>query len=585
MWANRDLFRNQPILTDEQLQLAPQYRYRDTTPQVYRALAEGMRQMGLPQPVREHWGSPSMQEFAVRGLGGTAAAAFAGSTDLVFNALQHWGLLEPTAFKPQTLADLELPPDASPALVDRLMNSLAREDLRPWYTRIPRLMTTAGGAQTLRTKAEQTSSPETRRALQETQAFWKEWGDIQQDFRRQEADLLQHSGEWTHEQLAEQRSKLAFAKQARFRDLQTREYPHAVVTPKERDALAATMPGIPMDGWYATLAPLPPGVTPAQVAERYRSAAPETATPYQAWQLRQQALRQMGNEYDLPVRVLRDYIGGHALGTEVPLVGVPALFIETAMDRYLHPPGTSATTPPRALGDARRAELTKMATEWGIPEADLAQRIQVRMTPIDTTDPVARSQERARRLAHDTFDPVAFPGYVDPRGAALGAPTEWAAWDAARAQWGRVPAARRPAAIRDLEAAHDRAEVLRLQARLQDPDYAHYERWFGLGRDMTVDQWERYQSGATPRYRQGTLAEWGQWDAARALYRAMPDGPDKRRLRPTVLRLERLLTPGWRALTQLEPEQQPLLDEMPAPRRGPAPAAPALPAALALRRS
>jgi hypothetical protein len=87
----------------------------------------------------------------------------------------------------------------------------------------------------------------------------------------------------------------------------------------------------------------------------------------------------------------------------------------------------------------------------------------------------------------------------------------------------------------------------------QDPRAADYERWYGTGRDMTLDQWERYQSGQLAKYRSGTPQDWLKWDMALKMYRALPgSSPMRAAMKPAVEQIRQRATPGWRGLLKLD---------------------------------
>jgi hypothetical protein len=210
-----------------------------------------------------------------------------------------------------------------------------------------------------------------------------------------------------------------------------------------------------------------------------------------------------------------------------------------------------ARATPRQLGDARQRVVRELAAQWGVAPEDLGTRIRTRLyLPLEQTD-LSRSLERAQALYDRTHDPARFPRYVDRAGRALGTPEDWEAWDLAldraAGQYGR-DRRRWPAGLRALEASRRYGEAMRLVAQFQDPAYPDYARWYGIGRDMTVAQWEAFMSGQQVRYRAAITPQQAlQWDALYRLYVTLPEGPEKAALRPYARRIRALAVPRWRA--------------------------------------
>jgi len=174
-------------------------------------------------------------------------------------------------------------------------------------------------------------------------------------------------------------------------------------------------------------------------------------------------------------------------------------------------------------------------------------------------------------------DPYRFPTYVNPDGSALGDEAQWAQWDADLAkarvqyhdrlppQYARLEAAKKFGEMRQLQAlaTHDQQALGPLPAVA----IADHERWYGIGRAMTSQQWAEYQSGKLPRYKEGGPSEWAQWDMMQKMYAATPPGPTKDRMRNQVRRVRALQTPGWRSIVQKDQliREDALWDEMQQP--------------------
>jgi hypothetical protein len=78
---------------------------------------------------------------------------------------------------------------------------------------------------------------------------------------------------------------------------------------------------------------------------------------------------------------------------------------------------------------------------------------------------------------------------------------------------------------------------------------ADYERWYGAGRSVAPEEWDKFISGEVPRYRDHATPEASlQRDLILRLYRALPDGPQKAHYRAAALHIQRLAIPRWRAV-------------------------------------
>jgi hypothetical protein len=185
---------------------------------------------------------------------------------------------------------------------------------------------------------------------------------------------------------------------------------------------------------------------------------------------------------------------------------------------------------------ARQQYLFETASQLGVDEQALAQRVKLRTLPMtDQTDAgVQRSQ--ALDLLNSS---KAYP-YVDEQGNPLGGPSQWKINDAKllradpnhwKTSGGVSVYFNADGSINEditrTKAAKDRATAQRYAEIIKSPNRDAYERWFGDGRDMTDAQWQQYQAGTLP-----------MWDDN--------PSPQEAQKRNGALRLQKALTPADR---------------------------------------
>lgn len=562
MWANHDHFRDRPIIDDEDLRLPTMYQGDEDTPSLSYVLSRALKNAGIEDP---RWSSPAKLAFAVRGLFGTYGEMVLGGASDLFDAAKTYGLPLPEA-RPTTLADLQLPKGLDAEKFAELFDRLPREDRRPWYARVvPRLIGSAGGGQTILAKMRQMPE-EDRRVWDDTRGLYREYQEVLVRFAKVQNEILEkaQTESWTHSQLIERLDDLSKERSGAFETLREQKYPRALTDPRERQAFISRLPGVPIGSEFArATGALPEGTDIAQLAERHRNppgADMAVLSEVARGQARRRELHKMSQELGAPVQVIRDYIAAHVTARTLPAMTVPALWIEEAINRYRRPRGRDGgeiddirTVAPEELRLLRRLEVRRLSQQWGIDEGELLERIQSRFTSPEEQHPLRQSLEKAYALSAEVRDPDRFPLFVDTRGNKVGMESEWPLWEAQIDAARRVPDAARPPQVRQLDRMRRNAEVRRIAYLSGHPDYRHFARWFGAGREMTAQMWDDFQEGRAPKYRIGKPEQWMQWDALVRLYNALPaDSPRKAALAGRVSTIKQYATKGWRGVLEID---------------------------------
>jgi N12 class adenine-specific DNA methylase/2'-5' RNA ligase len=194
-----------------------------------------------------------------------------------------------------------------------------------------------------------------------------------------------------------------------------------------------------------------------------------------------------------------------------------------------------------AYRQAVRAQTTTAAAERG----DIS-RVLSPDAFANLDGPHQQSIVRAGQVKQQTDQ---MPRYIW-NGQAYGTPQQWEQWDAWLAKWRALPNA---SALKKRYAREGQTlEIMQnqqvLQAQLSSPDY---QRWYGVGKSLSDEQWEQLQQ--IPRYADrrgqavGTPAQWAQWDAWLKTWNTLPR-LDPRRLQTLALarQLKRLVNPAFK---------------------------------------
>lgn len=555
--ANEDPFFGREIVPQEEMILPKEYRdNRGQAPKLSRIIAHMLADAGIHEDLVP---APAQFAFMTRQLGGTAATLLGtAGGELVYKAAAASGFpinLDPT--KPE---DLKLPPGTPPEKVDQLMAAVALEDFRPEWARMgSALIGSAGGQQTARTKSLHMSDQD-QEAIKQTKQFFDDYSVSLERIRQERDDLYEAAanGELTHQALDAKLGDLAQQRRGAFEGYRA-TYPLAVLDPESEKALYARMPGLPIntDKLAANSGNLPPGVDPKMLRDRYAAAGmaapvdPTTGKPnsFQQAQLRRQALVQMANELGVPASTVKAHISAVPWG-ELPATPLPQLYLEDALNRWLHPTGVDITTTAHEKQLRRELELKNTAAQFQMDKEELRQRLERMAHNPDEMNEIEFSRQKGMQLSRRVRDPLQFPQFVDSNRRAVVDPAEEDQRLAEMSRYAGKKDWEKPPLIRKLEVAKANGDVKRLEFLLNNPDYQHYVRWFGRGREMTPMDWELYQLGGKghERYKQGTVAQWNKWDAMDDLYEALPkNDPMRWRLRPQVLQLRRIRTNAWHA--------------------------------------
>jgi hypothetical protein len=459
---------------------------------------------------------------------------------------------------------LQIPPGVGAEKWERISEQLSRLDSRPWWVKsLPMFFGASGGAQTQISKAQQASSKQ-RKQYEDTRDLWSDverWQiDEFEPSIQQIQSRLQYDPAMTHGAAAKQIFDLAKKRTGAIESAKL-QYELAIVDPRDRKAFHDSLPGVPVRlGDEATYLKEIEGTLLAEAVSRYdnpprlegRSDLKANAMTMDA--ARNAELNDMARQWGVDPKDLQDQILAIKRGTTLPALPLPAIYIEEAVSRYKYPGDI------RDLGDldspsmikARAAEIRTMAAEWGVSEEELWARVRARLSFPEERNPMVTSWEQALNLSTQSRDPDRFPRYLQPDGSPMGeGEADWVSWDAelaeAKSRFG-TDYNKWPAYFRQIDDARRRGEVRRVQFLMNDADYEEYAKWFGMGRDMTEDEWTALRSGEIKRYRRGTVEDWDRWDEEIRLYEAAPrSSPIRAALKSRVSQYNKWLDPGWRS--------------------------------------
>lgn len=596
LYANRDHFYGRPIVDPSLSHLPKVYQYDEKTTTTARLASKLLSDLGVPQG----WHiAPAEIDFVARSLGGTFAQTVMGSLDVFLESL---GVRPPEPKSPQ---DLGIDPDTDPSLWQRYLQSLATPDTRPLLARALAAWVGAGGGQLSGIAKSKQMSPRDQEVWQQTVRLYDDYRAwlYTTYYRDRQALLDEHGTDWTHGKILDEYFRLQERRREHLAALRAK-YPLAIIDPQQRREFIKRMPGVPLGAEYsAALASLPkdlpPGMTIGEMASRYWNPPGidlSNLNPVAQAEARNAELQRMSAELgrltgtSVDPRVLKDAITAFTRGVELPSLPLPAVHVEDWASRYMSPrdPATGkGIDPTKVSGDVlrelRRAEVTRIVREYKIldflrekwredgltkqpterdAEAYVLERINTYFRSPEESDPLSQSIERSLRLSSDIRDSRWFPPFVDRAGRALGGPEEWERWEAILDKWSGVDRRRWPKQVLLLDMAKRMARVRQLSALYSDPDYVHYQRFFGIGRSMTPYQWEAYQTGMARKYLVGGPSDWARFDGIVAIYRTLPDTDAmKRRMAPLVKRISRLAAPGWRGTLELDELNVPAIRE------------------------
>lgn len=521
--------------------------------------------------------SSSQLAFMARGFGGTMAQEFIGAADLI---AERMGLVPP---KTISYENLRIPDSDDPMLNKEINSQLARMDTRPWFVKwMPWWFGAAGGGQTQASKVQRISVKQ-QKVYQDNREAWAENEEyLSQSYypgmREMDKKLVTGEDKMTHEGWINGFFDANKGKKSVL-DSINQKHPLMIRNPKQREEFHNELPGIPVRFQYERISTGDLKDTRLAEAIRLWKAPPQLANRQDIMenpdnpgnkqvidQVRYANLQRISREWGMEPKDIQDQILAALRGTKLPVVSIPAIWIEDAANRYRYPEGVEELGAFSAdqISRLRNVELTKMAQEYNemgynITREQLRARIKARLSyPEERSDTVV-SFERAMALSDEVSDDIKFPKFIHPiTGEPMGDPRLWDSYEIQIAlekerrgtdyrKWSRE--------VKLLDDARRAGELKRLEWLSLQPDYyTDYNRWFGVGRSMNQKQWEEYQAGRTTdgkeikKYKTGTPEEWEAWDLAIRMYEAAPrSGPLRRQLASKVQRYNRLANPGWRA--------------------------------------
>jgi hypothetical protein len=505
--------------------------------------------------------APSELAFLAKSMGGTAAQHFIGAGDLLVEAL---GIQAP---RPTDWSKLVIPPGTDREKYEKIVEQMSKIDSRPWYTKaFPWWYGTAGGQQTQAAKVQQLSE-EAQKKYWDTRNLWNEYERWMLDqwypsLTEIEKKLLTGDQGTTHGVAANALFDLGKKRTAALETAKL-HYKMAITDPRERKQFHEEMPGVPVrfadQGKYLQQIE---GTRLAEAIRRYDSPSRIQGRsdlfqdPVVMSSARNAELNDMAREWGVDSRDLQDQILAAKRGAKLPILPIPAMWIEEAVARYKYPAGVEdlGELDSRELIMRRQMEIKDLAEQWGIGYEDLWNRVRTRLSYPEERTPMMTDWERALNLSTTVRNDAEFPDFLSTDGQPMGTPSEWQLWlseiEEAKGKYG-TDYNKWPRHIRELDDARRRGEVKRVEYLHKDPDYLYYQQWFGPGKNLSGDEWKSYLSGADgyERYKRGTIEDWNQWDYEAKLYEAAPRGSRLRlQLSARVKMHNRWMNRGWRAV-------------------------------------
>jgi hypothetical protein len=526
----------------------------------------------------ETWGpAPSQLAFTIKSLG-PGFQMFAGAGDMLVETL---GAAPP---KPLNYEAMVIPPDTDPAKADKVAADLSGRDLRPAWARYASfLIGSSGGAQTITAKAS-TADPKTALAQRETRdmnnAFNRWLNDPGEDgyLGKQRAIEKAAWDQRTHGEVISDFSDLEGSRKPYRLGLKD-QYKNAITDARERRAFNASLPGIPVDVAWRDAALKE--AAPSQIAQ----AAAEWNNPPQLGgrpdlmsnpqvldRVHYDIVQKYAKEFGIEPKDLQDQIAAYNAGVRLPVLPLPAEYIEDALNIFFEPEIRDENnweagpvqvykkkeTDAEVFAAAQQASLAQFARHYGVPVGDLWERVAARLSfPEETSSPLKNSWNKAMSLAAEARNPANHPSFLDSAGNALGTWSDWTQFNATIEAHKGTDYKKLPINVRMLVDAKKRADLARVEFLQSDPDYDNYQRWFGVGRSLTEREWQEYQQGTTEtgvpvrKYTVGDPADWTEFDKVLAQYSAMPQSDFRRQMMASrVKQIKKWMNPKWKSVLQ-----------------------------------
>jgi len=238
-----------------------------------------------------------------------------------------------------------------------------------------------------------------------------------------------------------------------------------------------------------------------------------TSSPEQVARARSQVLKDLGQQTGEHPDALEDSFKWIAQNTDsnglsqaMPTLGhmteddlgkATTDFLDAGLD-----PANKAQSNPdaSARADAQRQKLQDLARQYSVDPKSLLQRINLRLSNPDQAQSTGlqKSYNNALQTFFDSRDQDTYPRYVFPDGHYV-SPDDAKAYDKQLAQASDAQKKYDPA-VYPLVQAKKAGDDKRLMALINDQNNKDYERWFGLGRDMSEKQWNQYINGQVVGY-------------------------------------------------------------------------------------
>ena len=220
-------------------------------------------------------------------------------------------------------------------------------------------------------------------------------------------------------------------------------------------------------------------------------------TPDQQWLIRQQWTVQTARNNGLDEKVVEDVVKAHLYGIQMPAVpGVSSSDLDQLADDWK---GAGADAEPASQSAQRQELLNDYAKQKGVDPNALSQRVRLRILLASDQSDNQKSYSRALTVLESAHNPATAPGYVNEDGTPMGTPDDWVKWDvrlkANSDKYDKPHGRYLDPQLQVLSDAKARGSVKPAETAYRSKDYADYERWFGVGRNMSDDNWKKYQAG------------------------------------------------------------------------------------------
>lgn len=260
-------------------------------------------------------------------------------------------------------------------------------------------------------------------------------------------------------------------------------------------------------------------------------------TADQQWQVRQQWTVQTARNAGLDEKVVEDVVKSHLYGMDMPAVpGVSSLELDTLADEWKQ---TGDSADPVSQHAQRQTMLNDYAQQKGVDPNALSERVRLRILLAGDQTGQQQSYSRALTVLEAAHNPATAPEYVNADGTAMGTPDDWVQWDKKLSsnndKYDKAHGRYLDTNLQILSDAKTRGAVKPADTVYRSKGYWDYQRWFGVGRNMTDAQFSQYRAG--------TLDMWS-------------DHPDAKEAqnRADILELYKTLTPDQRtkAMVQIQ---------------------------------